>query len=36
MAFAMFLLLCCILCFNVRHYQYSLQLQAKNQIQPLS
>ena len=24
MSFAMFLLVCCILCFNVRHYQHHL------------
>lgn len=35
MSFAMFVLVCCILCFNVRHYQYSLQSKAKNMVMVL-
>jgi hypothetical protein len=29
MSFAMFLMVCCILCFNVRHYQHYLQVLGK-------
>lgn len=35
MAFAMFLLVCCILCFNVRHYQLNLQGKSRNKVMAL-
>ncbi len=35
MGFAMFTLVCCILCFNVRHYQFSLQGKSRNKVLPL-
>ena len=35
MAFSMFLMVCCLLCFNVRHYQYFLQQNIKSTNNPV-
>ena len=35
MAFSMFLMVCCLLCFNVRHYQFFLQQNVKATNNPV-